>query len=53
MIGDFCMHGPDHADVVDMLSGVVEELTDFDSRLTVAGKLERRRQGGPGFAFGW
>ena len=52
VVGDFRVHRPNHADVIDMLSRVLEEFAHLDATLAVLRELVRRPQRGPGLAFG-
>ena len=52
MIRHLRIHRTNHGNVVDMGGRPGENLTDFDTRLTVTAKLKRRRKCGPGLTFG-
>ena len=52
MIGDVGVHRADHADLVDHLGGVREQVADLDAVLAVLAEPERRAQRGAGLALG-
>ncbi len=52
MIGDIGVHGADDADVIDVLSGVMENFADFQARLPVLAELERRGESRSGAPLG-